>query len=264
MIKEIHTGNRISRVIYTALGSGIFYREYVVPDVLDHRIPQPGEISIHLEGPKDNITVTCDTPNRSFPFSAVVPEGTTFAINASKFNGYQARTKERKILIPSNVRAQAFIPAFAIIHEGGHIWQANDEEWNKRYVEACKVLNVQLFSRAIDGYVWLPEYTPEREHHMEAWLILGEEERRASAIALYTVGRLRAVGVDPLPQYRTITPLAEVVNVGLKSHEQFKQRLRFTEDEVADFLAGDLPIPNLSTTVASYLDKTLQTITPAN
>lgn len=256
MIERKPVGNRFMRAFSGLLGDDLYY-EYVVPDLLSHTIYQPLGVEIRLKGPKDNLDVICATSTGILPFSAILPEGVRIVVGASKYNSFRAHVNKGEIEIPRNLRLMKFIPAFAIFHEGGHFWSKMDEEWTRQVRDANRQLYVQLFSREIDGYTWLPQDPSEREAHLVSWQALGEEERRAWGTALYILGYLRRMGFDPLPHLKEPRDLLKPINYAIKTQEGLNTKSQFSLEEVNEFISGELPWPRIKQSVDARLQSTL-------
>ncbi len=243
MITEVKRGNWLTRSLF---GDGLGFRELyydpIIPDNLIHPLPQPGEVTLWLRGPKDMLEVDCETPTGTVILSRLAPPGTVFLLDSSKFGNFRSNATKKQIKIPSNLDyLRRYGTAYAILHEEAHLWSHQDKDWATRLKEAKETIgDANFFSRALNGYVWLSHEPDKRQRDLEAWKILGEEERRAAAISLYLYGRLLERGINVFPQLKKTAMIEKMVNGLLKKHEVFKIPLSFTSAEIRDFINGQL------------------------
>lgn len=193
--------------------------DVTIPDILDQTIPQPNGVEIHIEGPKDDLQVTFKSPTGEFSFNEIPPK-TRFAVQHSPYSGFQHSLRDgvHVINLPSVRRYSTKETALAILHEKGHAFSYNNLSWLEQITKAKEQLKVQLFSRAIDGYMWVSKDPVIREQNRLSFAILCQEERRASAYALSQVRNLRSKGMDPVPHRKTVREITSHLNEALQTH----------------------------------------------
>jgi len=255
MIKEVKRGNWLRRSLFGDLfGFHENYYDPIIPSNLNHPLPQPEGITLWFKGPKDMLAVACETPTNTVVLSCLAPPGTVFSIDPSKYNNFSSDAPKKQIKIPSNLEyLKRYATPYTILHEEGHSWSRQDKNWDMKLEEAKSTIgDAVLFSREIDGYVWLSDDPDKRQKELEAWKILGEEERRASAIALFFYGRFLERGTNVLPHLKKPLMIEKMVNGLLKRHEVFKISLSFTSAEIRDFINGQLPWPEVQRLVSDH------------
>lgn len=84
--------------------------------------------------------------------------------------------------------------------------------------QANKQLKVQLFSRLLDGYMWVSKDPDKREQDRLAFAVFCQEERRASAYALSFVRDLRSKGIDPVPHRSTVREITSFLDQAMQTH----------------------------------------------
>lgn len=191
-----------------------------VPEIIDHTIPQPEEVEIRVSGPKENCEVLFKSPQGEFSFNEIPPE-TRLQINSLPYEGFQHlwfKDREHLILIPQTKKRQRKEPALAILHEKGHAASQSDPKWQEKLEKTKKELDTQLLSRAINGFMWVSNEPQKRERERAALAVLAQEERRASAYALWQIRQLRKKGIDPVPHRKTLKELKSFVERTLKKH----------------------------------------------
>lgn len=258
-IKTIPTGHVLERWFATMIGLGGVYKKYIVPDIVDHTIERSNGVNVHLEGPRENLTVTCETPDGDFPLNVCAPDDTTFAIDAFRWKtGYSVASDEKRILIPANDKRKE-LAVFGILHEGGHLWNKQDKIWDSQYTEAKKRLSEGLLYRALFSEApSLPKDPAQRTQELAAWKIILEEEQRASANAIYIVGCLRnRLGIDLVPEYSKPEDFQKVGNFLLKTHDQFKFGVRFETEEIAALLDEKHQPTSLQQKIVSHIGQAL-------
>jgi len=193
--------------------------EIKIPDVVNLTIPQPKGVEIHISGPKDNCEVIFESPEGKFSFNEIPPE-TRFEFHDSSFRGFthKIRDDEHVIRIPPTKKWQEGDPVLALFHEKGHTASQQDPEWLEELKQANKEIWGQLFWRQIDGSMWTSDEAEKREQERAAMAVFGQEERRASAYALWQVRQLRKKGIDPVPHRKTLKELKGNLERAIKAH----------------------------------------------
>lgn len=190
-----------------------------IPDVVNLSIDQPRDVQVQITGPKGDCQVVFTSPQGEFSFNSLLPH-TRFEVSDSPYRGFQHRMKddEHIVTIPPVRARYTKEPVLALLHEKGHVASYQDPEWKGKLVEANKELGSQLFSRAIDGLMWVSRESGKREKERAAIGVLLEEEMRATDYALQQVADLRAAGIDPVPHRRTVKELMEYLDMALETH----------------------------------------------
>lgn len=262
MIREVYRGdNPLQRFIERHKKWSI-PPEYIVPDVLDFTIKQPGGIKLSYNGPRNNFIHSVSTSQgQDLDFASLAPGQTTFRIELARELRYHANNEELIIFIPSNLRLLQENPLYAVLHEIGHLWSHQDTDWVTTRREAWQVLCDRTVDRS-PREMWLPFDRFRREQEVEAERIYnGEEERRASGFAFYLLTRLRQQGIDLLPDKRNVSSLVAVANTGIESYGrifettsgEIKLDYRFSVQDVERIMTGDLPWPGLKAVVDNHL-----------
>lgn len=238
--------NSFQKRLLRLVGLGKLTEYPVVPYQLDHPVPQPEGVTILLHGKRDNCNVIFKSSQGSFSFSQLAPEGTKFKVRTDDDgHSFKADKINREVDIPSAKEKLESWPVYGLLHEIGHIWSGTEKIWLKKLNTAYKVLEIPLLSREIFEEVDLPDEEDKRITELQAWQILGDEEQRAVGSAIYIYGRLKEKGIDVLPHIHSFDDLTKLINVGLRSHDQFKQRFLFDSTSVEQISNGELPWPFL-------------------
>lgn len=190
-----------------------------VPDVVDLHIVQPKGVQLHVAGPKNNCQVKFTSSQGEISFNSIPPK-TRFEIGDSPYKGFQHRIDGRKhiVSIPAVRALHAKESVLAILHEKGHAVSRQDPEWKEKLVAAHKELEIQLFSRALDGYMWVDKEPEKRERQRAALGVFLEEEMRASKYALQQVANFRDAGIDLVPHRKTTKELMQYLDMALDTH----------------------------------------------
>lgn len=122
------------------------------------------------------------------------------------------------VAIPAVRAMRTKEPVLAILHEKGHVVSHQNPEWKEKLIAASKELQLQLFSRAIDGYMWVDKEPEKRERQRAALGVFLEEEMRATDYALQQVANFRATGIDLVPHRKTTKELMQHLDAALDSH----------------------------------------------
>lgn len=190
-----------------------------VPDVVDLHIAQPKGVQLHVTGPKEDCQVVFTSSQGEVLFNSIPPQ-TRFEIGDSPYRGFQHRVdgEEHIVAIPAVRALHTKEPVLAILHEKGHAVSHQDSEWKGKLIAANKELQVQLFSRAIDGYMWVDKEPEKRERQRAALGVSLEEEMRATDYALQQVANFRAAGIDLVPHRKTTKELMQHLDMALDTH----------------------------------------------
>ncbi|OGE33513.1 hypothetical protein A3J19_04440 [Candidatus Daviesbacteria bacterium RIFCSPLOWO2_02_FULL_41_8] len=267
MINEIYTGNRFRRAInqHLPFGWGSYYewahKKYQIPDVLDHRLPQPGGIVLHFQGPRNDMEIFCNTPKGNIPLKALSPEGTRFSIyNATWFKHSFCAHKNRLIEVPSDfLRWSRKSVTGMLLHEIGHLFTYEDADW---MLTASNTLDLLDNNSLPEGCEW-------RKQELEAEKVSGGYEQRADATALYIESKLRRVGFDLLPDLN-ISGLKSFINENplLRSEDSHHSDshkpgfdFRLSRHDVSSIMSGELPWPRLKEIVDAHFATILPGIT---
>lgn len=257
MINEIYTGNNLLRILAKIppfhWGSNYVHghTEYQIPDVLDFHLPQPGGITLRYQGPRNSMDIRCLTSQRDISFKDLSVEGTQFSIGKWYFANHQ----DLMIEIPSNF-IKLGRPIRWSLHEIGHLWSLQDEEWLAKYSEAGYLLNDQSICRD----PWderLPRENSRLDKELEAEKIIGQEERKADGVGIYIVGRLRIRGFDLMPG--TNDPrIQRMINEHTSLRNKHKRHpgfdFRFNIRDVSAIMSGELPWLNLKRVIDERLN----------
>lgn len=274
-IMEIETKDRVIRAANKVLGlfgRGLYSsREFVIPDILDQKVEQPLGISVLIRGPKRNLRVFCRTPTTTISFADIAPPKTIFTIHEpervepwkikspQKTVGYEASstlTDERKIFIPFDLEILKDKIVYAIIHEAGHLWGKEDYAMLKPQRDAERFLEERKKLSNSSG-TNLSSTHKERDKEIAAWKIILKGETIAAQIAIYIIGRLRASGIDLVPQYKDLESLQEDANKELRSQRQFEQKLVLSREDIESLTNGNLPYPVLKGKIDARITKSL-------
>lgn len=209
-IRETRTTNRVSlwfsRRVLGDAGLDL-YIKYDIPDVLNDRLQTQGDVSVLLQGKRDNLRVTVETSGGAYVLNTIAPKGTKFSVR-NPFNGLVETAVDKKtVMIPVGREAREVLP-YAILHGIARLELHKDQAWHKTSTEAHALLNAQLSHLATWGKVPRPT-SPEEVH---AWEVLGEEERKTSKLTLALLRDVRNLGIDPLPYVRNLRDLTRLVN----------------------------------------------------
>lgn len=268
MINEVYTRNRFRRLINQYLPFRwrrryeYLHTEYQIPDVLDHRLQEPGGTVLFYKGPRNNLEIICNTKGVDIPFKVLAPIGTRFSIYDISGSKY-AYIFHRNLLIeiPSGFLGWEGSKTRWLLHETNHLWNNQDEEWDLRFSNAYDLLNDTSISYRRDPHnEFLPFNYERKEQELEAERICGQSERRADAGALYMIGRLRKAGVDIMLGLN-ISDLKRMFNynAGLRKKHRYELGFdfRFSTREVSALLLGELPYPRLKEILDVHLDQVI-------
>ncbi len=190
-----------------------------VPVNLDHTIPQPNGIIVHLQGNRDNVKVNIVTKRGTFSLNELNP-AIRFLVSTSKFDHFSYNHRDRAVTIPPTREIQGNDVVLSLLHEMGHDASQRNQKWQDALQKARETLRNQLFSRAIDGYMWTSDDQTKREQERQSFALLLEEERRASAQAISQVRELRSEGVELIPHRKTTRDIARFFNEVLPRYEK--------------------------------------------
>lgn len=251
--------SRIDRFFGKLTGDDIS-REYVVPSVLDQEIKESHEISIFLKGPKEDLQLSCKTPEAIFFFNDLAPKGTIFSINKSNKAGWEVFEEENRVLVPSNLKLLRKALTYGPIHEISHLWEKEVPEWAIQVDNAKAVLGDKIKQNIVMN---LSNNPAERQKEVDAWITIEKGERRATEIGLYIIGRLKSFGIDVLPKYPDVQSLFRMANSALVSHRQFDSN-PFRVEDAEKIINGDLPYPELKVKIDTQIAKVLSMNPPAS
>lgn len=259
-IVEQETRNPLAKAVNKVFGLAVG-SEYLVPDILNHKIELSSGVKMELKGPKKNLDVYCRISEGKFLLmNSLAPERSLFEINESKTAGWEADDKLNKVFVPSNLILLKRDAIYGIIHEISHLWVVLDLEYCERQKRAKEVLGEKL--RGGLSELTLSNNPKDKEREISAWKIIDENEKRAAEIALYILGRTKYLGFDFLPQCPDAKSLIGLVNPHLHSHQQFEQKLTLAEVEVESLISGKLPYPVLKEKIDVQISKFLLSNSP--
>ncbi len=214
MIAEVKRGDIINNVFSFFFRNKDLYTDYIIPPVLDYKMPLKSQSALTLQGPKDDLKVQLEASGKQIWLNTLAPKDTRFAVSGyTPSSMVLTNVDEKKITIPAGKNHRGILP-YAVLHAIGRLEvHEEDQEWDSKTREAHLLLNARISHLRAFGKVILPKDSEEQDKELKAWQIVAAEERVASERAVSKLKYLLQNGVNPFPNIKSCEELTNrIVN----------------------------------------------------
>ncbi len=215
MILESRDGNRLEQWMLKLIDGGKVdsFTSYDIPPVLDHRIRISEDLSLSLQGPREDLSVSFHFGSHQISINKLTPQNVRFAVEGSglSYSRVSTNVQKRIITIPAGYDHRVAVP-YGLLHGIGRLEVIGNPDRNELSEESHKLLRESIANMQAYGVALISKQDVKRAQELTAWNFVADEERDSTEHALRHLNDLLAAGVNPIPGITRYEQLANMIN----------------------------------------------------